>query len=249
MQRRNKIPGRPGTVSLHPRVSEIRKDLVELAGNAKRFRILSEKYGPKPDAFRRYERDHLTPSVSKTIAKHAELIEETKDMDVMASLGRVAQRMELYFEAADRWLRDPDDPTRYSLSPRETEVLVIWEREVEGDNGTKTIRRKELLTDILKRCGEKGGPTTEEIRVVEINAGNPRKLFLDGVTAGKPLYELIGKAKGQIKADPVVSLQVFLGSPEWTSTQALLVEAVKDHPEAAERVALALEAVGKGGGR
>ena len=158
-------------MSLHPRVSEIRKDLVELAGNAKRFRILSEKYGPKPDAFRRYERDHLTPSVSKTIAKHAELIEETKDMDVMASLGRVAQRMELYFEAADRWLRDPDDPTRYSLSPRETEVLVIWEREVEGDNGTKTIRRKELLTDILKRCGEKGGPTTEEIRVVEINAG------------------------------------------------------------------------------
>jgi len=167
-------------------------------------------------------------------------------IEALEELNDVASKMKLYFDAADRWLRDPDDPTRYSLSPRETEILVIWELEVEGDNGKpRTIKRKELLTDILKRCGEKGGPTVEEIRVVEINAGNPRKLFLDGVTAGKPLYELIGKAKGQIKSDPAVTLQVFLGSPDWQATQAVLVEAVREHPEVAEKVAAALEAVGK----
>lgn len=221
-------PGRPGTVSGHPRLDEIRRDLIEQSGDSKRFRNLAIKYGVNHLALRRYENDHLTPSVRKTIVKHAELVAETKDLDVLATLGGIAGQMTRYFDAADRWLQDPDDPTRYSLAPRETEVLVIWEEEIPKDSGDgfRTVKRKERLTDLLKRCGLKGGPGVEEILMVELNTGNPRKLFLDGVTAGKPLYELLGKALGQIKPDAGTTVNVLVSSQEFRQHVERVVQIV-----------------------
>jgi len=143
---------------------------------------------------------------------------QAAQLDAVAALNRISRRMELYFDAAERWLQDPDDPKDYTLAPRETEVLVIWEEQVPKESGEvfRTVKHKERLIDLLKRCGLKGGPGVEEILMCEINTGNPRKLFLDGVNAGKPLYELLGKATGQIKPDPAgtVNVTVILAEAE-----------------------------------
>lgn len=54
----------------------------------------------------------------------------------------------------------------------------------------------------------------------------------------------VAKLTGELK-DTGLTLQVFLGSSDWQNTQAILVEAVREHPEVAEKVAAALEAVGR----
>ena len=44
----------------------------------------------------------------------------------MAELRRCFERVNLLFDACDRWLRDADDPSRYDIGPRAAEVLVTY---------------------------------------------------------------------------------------------------------------------------
>lgn len=240
---------RPCTVCEHPEMETINRAVVDLSGNPKRFRILSEKYGLRHQSIRRHVETHMTEGLRRAVVRHAELVEETSQLDVMAALGRAAQKLERFLGAADAWLTDPRDPTRYDLGPRDGEVFVIWEKEVDMGGGVRAVveRKKESLADILRRCGEKSttAPQLGEIRAVEVKHGDPRKLLLDAMTAGKPLLELIGKATGQIKPEPpAAQLNVFLGGPDWARIEETLVATLRPWPPALEAAGKALREIG-----
>lgn len=243
------MAGRPCTVCEHRQLEAINRALVDLSGNPNRFRLLSTKYGLGPKSLERHLKGHMTPGLQKAVAKHAELVEETTQLDVLARLGRLVVKAETMLDAADAWLRDPEDPSRYTLGPREHEVFVIWERLVEGPRGgLVTERKRERLSEILKRCAEKSptAPSLDEVTVVETKFADPRKLLLESVSTLKPVLELLGKAYGQIKADPVASLNVFLAGPSWASVEAALATALAPHPAAAEDVGRALARLAEG---
>ena len=243
---------RPCTVCEHPGLPEINRAIVDSAVEssvAKRYRQIGATFGLGPDAVRRHATGHMTAGLNRAVAIHAELVEETSQLDVMAALGRAAQKLERFLGAADAWLTDPRDPTRYDLGPRDGEVFVIWEKEVDMGDGVRAVveRKKESLADILRRCGEKSttAPQPGEIRTVEVKHGDPRKLLLDAMTAGKPLLELLGKATGQIKPEPpAAQLNVFLGGPDWARIEETLVATLRPWPPALEAAGKALREIG-----
>lgn len=244
------MPGNACSICTHPKCNEINRALAGGDGDGATNATVSVRgtalrFGVGIESLRRHSKNHLTDGFKKTIVKHAELVAETKDMDVLASLSRAAERLEKFLDAADAWLRDPNDPTRYNLGPRDHEVIVIWEREIDIGDGVRCIteRKKEPLADILRRCGEKSdtAPKLGEIRTVEVKHGDPRKLLLDAMTAGKPLLELLGKAMGQIKPDPGMSLNVFLAGKEWQRIESAIVSALGRHPHALDDVVRVLE--------
>ena len=43
---------------------------------------------------------------------------------LLAELDSTLARVRKLFDACDRWLADPDDPSRYDLNPRAEEIIV-----------------------------------------------------------------------------------------------------------------------------
>jgi len=147
--------------------------------------------------------------------------------------------IEKLITACDLWLAHPTDPTRYDLNPRTYEVDVTFDQPMGNLSIRKTEKLSKLMADVEAGLG---------ITVVkgEAKTADVRKLILDAVACGRTNLELIAKILGLLKPETqAVTINQFLGSPDWQATQAVLVEAVREHPEAAEKVAAALEAVGK----
>lgn len=83
-------------------------------------------------------------------------------------------------EACDEWLRDADDPTRYELGPRGSEVLVTYYVEV-GDRGKRESRKEslEVLLRRLEALAETVGPRVcAEVGKTEYKHADPRELIL-----------------------------------------------------------------------
>lgn len=255
--------GAPCRTCQHPQRKEIDARLARIAETAESIRSIAAAFGITPDSLTRHHKAHLPKALAVVAARHAELKEETKEMDILASLGRAAEKAERMLEACDSWLRDPEDPRRYTLVPRSTEVEVVWN---EGD-----VRRKEKLGRILERVeqvamgyvpreavtraldgrveGEERHdidlelqlavnhpplPARFQVELLEAKTADPRKLLLDAVTTLKPVVELLGKAKGVLRPDgPTI---VITSHPEWPIFESALREMARDYPEATAKL-------------
>ncbi|MCC6131416.1 MAG: hypothetical protein IT186_15970 [Acidobacteria bacterium] len=162
------------------------------------------------------------------------MVQETSQLDVVASLGRLIERAEMMLTAADEWLRDPADPSRYNLNPRTHEIEVVYEEE----DGGRMVRKTAKLSHLMERL-EKNLPIT--IIKGESRTADPRKLLLDAVATLKPVLELLGKASGQLASDAAVN--VFFEGPEWRRITDTLIAAIAPFPGAAEAAAGALAAM------
>jgi len=256
--------GRKCNTCQHPQRTEIDRRLARRGESGESILAIARAYHLKRDALTNHELNHLPKPLAVVAARHAELVEETKEMDVMASLGRAADKAERMLEACDSWLRDPEDPTRYTLVPRSTEVEVVWN---EGD-----LRRKEKLGRILERveqvamgyvpreavtkaleaAGVEGEerhdielelqlaanhpplPARFQVELLEAKTADPRKLLLDAVTTLKPVVELLGKAKGVLRPDGPTI--VITSHPEWPLFESALRETARDFPEATAKL-------------
>lgn len=107
-------------------------------------------------------------------------------------------------DACDAWLRDPADPEKYTLTPRSTEVEIVWQ------DGPR--RRKAKLGELLERIAPL---LPSGIELVEAKVTDPRRLLLDAVATLKPVVELLGKASGQIKAEPLIQVLNLSTHPDF----------------------------------
>lgn len=145
------------TVCSHPQRPEIDRALV--AGELS-FRNIAERFGTSPTALTRHKKEHVPAS----LAKAQEAKQEADAMDVMAELQRCFVRMNLLFDACDRWLRDADDPTRYDIGPRATELDVTYDEVTVDRNGNpRSVRRKRKLAELL---------TTPSVRIRSVGHGH-----------------------------------------------------------------------------
>lgn len=239
---------RPCTICAQPSLTEINRALVD---SPKQFREVAFRFGVSYRALERHAANHLTGGLARAVVKHAELaaetsrldarrtelIEETRDFDVLASLKRLTSKAEMMLAAADEWLRDPSDPARYNLNPRTHEIEVVYEETI----GDRASRKTAKLSHLLERVEQKLHVTVIK---GESRTADPRKLLLDAVDSLKPVLELLGKATGQIRPDPGITLNVFLESKEWQQVESTLVEALRPHPAALEAAGRALATIG-----
>lgn len=256
--------GAPCRTCQHPQRTEIDARLARTAETAESISGIARAYDLHPDSLARHHKTHLPKALAVVAARHAQLEGETKGMDILASLGRAADKAERMLEACDSWLRDPEDPTRYTLVPRSTEVEVVW---AEGDTRRKEklgriLERveqvamgyvpREAVTKALEAAGVEGEerhdielelqlaanhpplPARFQVELLEAKTADPRKLLLDAVTTLKPVVELLGKAKGVLRPDGPTI--VITSHPEWPIFESALREMARDFPEATAKL-------------
>jgi hypothetical protein len=235
------------SICTHPKRAEIDKALV--AGTP--LRNVAERFETSATALHRHKATHLVDVIVRAERQHAVKVERQvakreaqKDddaLDVMTELKRLFARMNKLMNACDEWLTDPDDPTRYDLSPRAREVMVHYE-EID-DSGAKpaVVRRKATLDKLLQ---EARGETTRSWTLVETKAADPRELIVTTSRQLKSQTELLAKLIGQLDERPQIN---FLVIPEWQALRAEIVKALRPYPEAKAAVVGRMLALKAGG--
>lgn len=261
-------PGRKATIDSDPRRSEIVAAIVrgdrdveitkrfggitvqtirryrdklarEAKAKAKAARELARKHAARADILKAGPRA-LEDAVNRAVvAEGAAGMLRTADA-ILTALEKRHATLEKLFDACDRFLEDPADPTRYSLAPRTTEIAIHV-----GANGRG---QKTTLGELLNRAEVAAGGLPVTLVENGTKTADPRRLIRETAETARGVLETLAKVAGLLKPETqVLSLSVFLGSSDWQAVQATLVEPLREYPEAAEKVAAALEAVGKGG--
>jgi hypothetical protein len=174
------------TVCEHTERTEIEKAMIRNES----YQNIALRFGISVSAVFRHRKAHVAKSLLKSreaqeAANAAELVREAEAVqvaengrarDVMVELERCFCRANLLFEACDKWLRDPDDPTQYDLSPRAEDVWITLIEPAE--NGNPPIRRKKRLSVLLE---EINGAVPGYVTLVETKTADPRKLVLSAI--------------------------------------------------------------------
>jgi hypothetical protein len=189
--------------------------------------IAAHYRGISDDAVRRHAAGHLPA----TLAAAATQKSLASSADTLRQLERCLERVNLLFDACDRWLRDPEDSTRYEIGPRAEDIRVTYEER--GDNG-KATRRKARLSELLKRvAGE-----APDVQLVETKHADPRELILHTAKRLEGLSELLARIVGQLKDPTVLNITV---TAEWIAIRGVILQALDPYPAARVAVAAALE--------
>ena len=211
--------------------------LEELRAPGAKLSVIARRLKVSDDTLRAFRDRHVPKSVRDADARLSRLPRLDLQVSQLERLDAMSTKLELMADAIDRSLRDPDDATRYNLDPRAREITVVFAETV-GDRAVQKVSR---LDDLLERVEQGLG-----VSVVrwEVKSADLRVLLKDLAVAIKPISELLGKARGEIKADPVVSMNVFLASRDWQEVEARLLEAIRPCPRCLEAAGKALEGVG-----
>jgi len=214
------------TVCSHPERATIDKALVAVQNP---YRAIARQYGLSKDALLRHKADHLLAEIvaawqEERQGNGLELAGEVRGW--MTTIGKLLR-------ACDEWLTDPDDHTRYDLSPRASELMVHYEeQDVTPQGRPLVVRRKARLSDLLKRAEAGSGDIT--ITLVEHKAADPRKLLLDTTKTLEGHLRLVAEIAGKVQTQGTTT---FLLSPEWVALRSRMLVALAPYPAA--RLALA----------
>ena len=150
---------------------------------ARRFRL-------SQSSLYRHYCEHLPGALVK--AREAAAVASSDRL--LTELQRCLERVNLLFDACDRWLRDPEDPSRYEVGARAEDVSVTYFEA--GSNG-QPVRRKARLSALLGRLDEM--PTFLFTDVVEIKCADPRELVLKTAERLEGHLSLLAKLEGRLQ--------------------------------------------------
>ncbi len=178
------------------------------------IRRIVAQFGTSQGTVQRHKRH-----VSQKLLKAKEVKEVAQADTLIDELRKYRKRVELLFDACDRWLRDPDNPDQYDLSPRENEVRVIYTEKV----GKSIVQKKENLTILLRKI-EKSG----RVPIYwEYKNADPRELILKTAAQLNKQLELLGRISGELENSPPVNIFV---NPDFIIVKKILMEELKDYP-------------------
>lgn len=193
--------------------------------NNEPLRDIARQWRVSKDAVARHK-DHIPAHLAK-----AEAAKEMAQADSLtAELKRIAARINLLFDACDRWLRDPENPEQYDIGPRAEDLSVTY---LEPAGEDKVVRRKAKLSALLPKL-ESQGLTVE---LVEIKHADPRELILKTHQQLAGQLELLAKLLGELQEGQTVNILVM---PEWQTMRAAIIGALRPFPQAQIAVAEAL---------
>jgi len=158
---------------------------------------------------------------------------------VLGELRAALVRVNKLFDACDRWLTDPDDPTRYDIGPRAGDVKVTYEfQEMNAAGKVYTKREKALLSTMLDRINDAHDGEWTFTLVVTKHA-DPRELLLKASETLRGQFELIAKILGELKEQPA-NVNILVASPDWLRLRTCILQALEPYNAARLAVAEAL---------
>lgn len=138
--------------------------------------------------------------------------------------------------ACDEWLRDPDDPEKYTLDPRYDELRVVYMVSEESDDGRirKVKKSADLsyLLDELRRYGR------IEPQTVSYKSADPRKLMLEALGLARENIKTISEVLGVIKD---IRMTVDVQGSLIPNLTNLILDATVDAPIVRERIISKIE--------
>lgn len=166
---------------------------------------IAEHYGCSKQAV--YQR---IKQLGQTTAAAAVAPEESKRFvkattDELEVLSECLARVRLVQDACHRWLLDPENEAQYDIGARSNEITVVYEVVVDTERGSRIVKRKAKLNQLLGALQEADGLTFkgEVLRGVagaESKHADPRSLILDTVlrceSVLKTGLELIDRIRG-----------------------------------------------------
>jgi hypothetical protein len=212
------------TICSHPKRIEIDKVLVAAEES---LRTIADHWTVSKTALIRHKAEHLPQQL--VAAKAA--AEKADGLEVMGELRRCLERINLLFDACDRWLRDADDPTRYDIGPRAEELRVTYEEE--RPDG-RTVKRKATLAELLAEVNGSDRSPARTVTMVETKQADPRELVLKTAARLQPQIELLARLIGELDERPRVNIFV---SPEWVAIGTAVLEPLAPYPEVRAAVA------------
>ena len=215
--------GRQYAVEKHPNRIQIEEDLIKGVSIAE----IARKYHIRRQSVSRY-RDSKLAIRLKNAHDLADLRDADKLWDAIVSITDRARKL---YDACDEYLTDPDDPSKYSLDIRASEIRVIYE--VPGSNGRPKTRRANLqeLIDLVER--------EIPINNIEIKGSDIKKVLLDTAKVLTNQLELLAKIQGQIK-----TIQInIMNNPQFLKFQNAILEATKEVPEVRKKIAHAIKII------
>lgn len=211
------------------------RDAIDLAlAGGEPLAKVAAKYRVSADAVSRHSAAHVRPGAARVqaVVREQAVHQEQRDINVLTELRRAFDRINLLFDACDRWLRDPDNPEQYDVGPRADDVFVIYREP--GPNGTP-LQRKARLSRLLAKLEDAGVAVDRG----EVKHADIRELVLKTAANLQGQLELIAKLVGQLDERPQVNL---FQSTEWILLSTRLDEALAPYPEARVSAAAALMA-------
>jgi hypothetical protein len=230
------------TICAHPQRPAIDKALV----GSGTFRNIALCFETSETALFRHKAQHLRPLLAQAQQREArrgdvlgaqvqqqDAAEQAHALDVMTELQRCFERVNLLFDACDRYLRDPDDPSRYDVGPRADDVLVTYlDRFADGSMRPK----KAPLSRLLAKLADGGIPAEHW----ESKHADPRELILKTAGQLKGQVELLAKLLGELDERPQINVLI---SPEWLVVRTTLLQALAPYSDARVAVAARLGAL------
>lgn len=177
-----------------------------------------------------HERVDQAPAhlVEATVERDASLAQ--RGIDIIGLIQITLERSLLLQDACHRYLLDPDDPSRYDIGPRAENVLIIH-------TPRSGKPRRDRLSVLLARAGV----DQDDILMVESTFADPRKLILDSSTA---LRNNIASLRELLDVSRTARAQI-VQSHDWALMRDTILDALRDAPEARERVSRALAALSR----
>lgn len=211
----------------HPDRAAIDKALI---GATVPYRHIAERWQITTQALLRHKADHVTADILAAWQREraddgAELAGELRGW--MDTVG-------LLFAACRDWLTDPDDPSRFTLEPRTTEVVIHTEEFTEP--GRPPLRRKMKLSQAIALVD--GKANVGDVTLYEAKVADPRKLVLDAAKTLEGNQRLLAELLGKIQVQGTVN---FIASPEWVALRSRMLAALALYPDARLALAAAIE--------
>lgn len=198
----------------HPKRAEIDRAIVAKSIPSRR---MATQYGVDPKTITNHRNRHITAEVAKAVQRTG----ERRADDLLAELDRIRVFIDKLLTACDEWLTDANDPAKYDIGPRSSDLWVTYY--VAGPQG-ELVRRKAKLSTLVDAVEARDEVLTVEL--IETRYADPRELVLKAVARLQAHVELLGRILGEI--EPGASVNVFL-LPEWQAVLATINRVLASH--------------------
>jgi hypothetical protein len=205
----------------HPKREELDVEIL----SDKPIAYLAKKYGATTAAIRKYK-DTLNRKTGMAMTERS--LEQGEY--VLDKIENVMIRLQSMLDACDEWMRDPDDPHKYNLNPRDYEIEVIYEVESKKPTASsKTVRKKALLSKLLRQTGK-------DVVEVRYRIADPRLMLVNVADAVEKQLRLLSQIQGKIKSstDEVTTMVLV-------KIQQTVINELHEHPQLRKKIADAFE--------
>lgn len=145
---------------------------------------------------------------------------------LLIKVNQMLAKVEKLIKAADEFLTDPDDPTKYDLGPRDTEIIVsVQEQYEKGDPPPPRVRI--TLAEATKQLESHG----YIVHSIQSRHADPRNLLLQGAKTLEGQLKLIIDYAAELRQQRHDDITLH---PEYHKLEAELMEAFRKHPDVLE---------------